>query len=70
MKKIVEKDNFLKEIPLHVERYYPFMGIVEDVNSKFPHHTTAIPVFEQPYFRMVVDVDIIEFVMDKCNQGR
>ena len=45
------------------------MGIVEDVNSKFPHHTTAIPVFEQPYFRMVVDVDIIEFVMDKCNQG-
>ena len=69
MKKIVEKDNFLKEIPLHVERYYPFMGIVEDVNSKFPHHTTAIPVFEQPYFRMVVDVDIIEFVMDKCNQG-
>lgn len=68
MKRVVEKDNFLNETPLHVERYYPFMGTVEDVNSKLPHHTTAIPVFEQPYFRMVVDVDIIEFVMDKCNQ--
>ena len=45
------------------------MGTVEDVNSKLPHHTTAIPVFEQAYFRMVVDVDIIEFVMGKCNQG-
>ena len=45
------------------------MGIVEDVNSKLPHHTTAIPVFQQPYIHMVVDVDIIEFVMGKCNQG-
>lgn len=70
MKKVVEKDHFLNDALLQVERYYPFMGTVEDVNSKTLHHyTSEKSVFEQPYFRMDVDVDIIEFVMGKCNQG-
>lgn len=67
--KVVVKDHFLNRTTLHVERYYPFMGTVEDVNAKLPNPPTEIPVLEQPYFRMVVDVDIIEFVTGKCNQG-
>ena len=70
MKEVVEKDQFLDaDTLLHVERYYPFMGTVEPVDSKtFRHPHNAIPVSELPYFRMDVDVDIIEFVMGKCNQ--
>ena len=70
MKKIVEKDHFLGGETLHVERYYPFMGTVEPPDSKTSRFSTSeIPVSEQTYFRMGVDVDTIEFVMDKCNQG-
>lgn len=69
--KVVEKDQFLPDgTLLHVERYHPFMGTVEPVDSKTVRHSSSeIPVSEQPYFRMDVDVDTIEFVMGKCNQG-
>lgn len=71
MKKIVKKDHFLDDmVLLHVERYYPFMGTVEPPDSKTPRYSTSeIPVSEQPYFRMDVDVDAIEFVRSKCNQA-
>lgn len=71
MKKVVEKDHFLDaDTLLHVERYYPFMGLVEPVDSKTSRHSASeIPVSEQPHFRMEVDVDTIEFMMGKCNQG-
>lgn len=72
MKNIVQTDHFLgdNKESLHVERYYPFMGTVEPVDSKTPRHfSSEIPVSEQPYFRMAVDLDTIEYVMNKCNQG-
>ena len=70
VRKIVDNDNFLDDNLLHVERYYPFMGIVEPVDSKMPRYSPSkIPVSGDPYFRMDVDSDTIEFVMDKSNRG-
>lgn len=71
MKNIVEKDHFLGDnVLLHVERYFPYMGTVEPVDSKSLRYTAnEIPLSEQPCFHMDVDVDIIEFIVNKCNQG-
>ena len=70
VKKIVDNDNFLHGTLLAVERYYPFMGTVEPADSKIPQYTESkIPFCEGPYFRMVVDQDTIEFVMNKSNRG-
>ena len=71
IKTIVEKDHFLGDnMLLHVERYYPFMGTVEPVDSKTPRYSSSeIPVSKHPHFHMNVDVDIIEFVMKENNEG-
>ena len=71
VRKILEKDHFLGDkVHLHVERYYIFMGTVEPVDSKTPRYSLSeIPVSEQPYFRMDVDADTVEYVISKCNQG-
>ena len=47
------------------------MGTVEPVDDKGPRYApdAEMLVSELPYFRMDVDMDIIEYVTSKCNQG-
>ena len=70
VKKSTKKDQFIDGKPLHVEPFYPFMGILVPVDQPTrPSRPTSadIQATGQHQFYKAVDKDIMEFLM-KSNQ--